>query len=188
MSKYLCMQKSQFLMLFSLSGARNISVFQDQKWMPEDTKSCTSGIHSQFDFCFKLNQQTWSYRAVQAYTVYKSLSWCQLSPQQEWAGCLWRPAPVSLWQHSAALAQQLPDPTWQPPTTLGQQQDARMQRVQKMHDQAHCLGHFWITLSEMFLNIPEQIGFILRYCVLLHLELILHLFVIRRYCAKLEFL
>lgn len=36
-SKYLCMQKSQFLILFSLTGARKTSVFQDQKWMPEDT-------------------------------------------------------------------------------------------------------------------------------------------------------
>lgn len=68
-SKSPCMQPSHFLILFSITGARNTSVFQAQKWMPEDSKSCTSGMHWQSKFHFKLNQQTKSHRAIQVYTA-----------------------------------------------------------------------------------------------------------------------
>lgn len=68
-SKSPCMQQSQFLILFSITGARNTSVFQDQKWRPEDTKCCTSGMYWQSKFCFKLNQQTKSHRTIQVYAA-----------------------------------------------------------------------------------------------------------------------
>lgn len=42
--KSFCMQQSQFLILYFITGARNTSVFQDQKWMSEDVKTCTFGM------------------------------------------------------------------------------------------------------------------------------------------------
>lgn len=63
----------------------------------------------------------------------------------------------------------------------------KMQRMKRIQDPAHCLGHFWIIIPEMFLKIPEQTVF-LQIQYLADLELIPHLLAVRGCDAELQLL